>query len=1329
VIVTNEVLEPYFQELADWKTKKGVPTVIRTVSWIESNYPGGSDTAERIRMFLEDAYTSWGTTYVLLGGDTNIVPTRFAYTAYYGGWQISTDLYYSDLDGNWNGDGDSRIGEGYAGVSSPGDSLDLYPDLFVGRAPAATDIEAETFVDKCLAYEKTPTAYFTDRNLFLAEVLFPYDWEPGELISTDGAAHVVEPMLPLVPPSIHSVLLYQNYTDFPASEELTRQSAIDSMNLGYNIVSHVGHGNKNILRVSKNNYITVQDADAFSNTMPRSGLAWLLDCTSAAIEYDAIAEHLLNNAGGGASSAFGPTRYCFPSTADEYYYTWFDELYTNGITKAGVVSAVCKLPYIPDSQYDNTDRWTQMSYVFLGDPEFDLWTERPTALGASHLASVPLSEYDLTVTVTDPSPVDSALVCVVKGDEVYVTGYTNASGQVVLSFSPETTGSMTITATAPDHLPYESTINVTAVSGAHLTLRDSTFDDDTSGASDGNDNGIVEPGETIEIGISVGNGGQSAAGSVVATLHDGDPYVTLADSTATLGTISAGNVVTVSDAFVATVGNDAPNDYEAVFALEIEDGARTVWTGEVRMKVLRPILTQYLNDVDDSAGDGDGVPESGETIVLTIDVLNEGNGVADVVSGVLSYPGASVTFTDSTDNWGDIDPGEIKAGLGGFTFSVTGALTDHFRLELSDAFGKSWTTYFDLDAPYQPTGLGGLVRGTTIDLTWDAVVVDDIWGYRVYRKDTLGGAFSLVTDLHLEHMAYYSDAGLEEKKLYYYQISAVDSSGNETIPSDVLEISTNPPLQEGWPLMGGEANYGTPLVADIDLDGDVEVLIGSNDVYCWHGDGVEYHDGDGDPRTHGVYATDATGGFRSSLAVGEMDGDEYPEIVGAAWGNVGTELDPEYEVWAWNAEDGTVLSGWPVTTRRFSWATPNLGDLDGDGLDDVTLVCADGFLYAWTSDGGELVDGDSNPSTTGIFARLRSEWCYASGALVDIDDDLDLEILVPSRCDSVFCWNADRSRVPGWPVRIDLNPQSSLAVGDVDSDGDVEIVVAANSDRVYLLSHDGSVVSNWPKTISLSGDFPPSPALADVDGNGDLEIVMGTSDGTVMIWHHDGSGMTNWPVTLDGNCHSSAVVGDIDEDSDVEIVIGSDSGKVFAFDADGSLLEGWPIQTGGEIYSAPCIHDLDNDGDTEVVVSSWDINVYIWDTEGLYDDGDGVEWGTFQHDYRRTGDYGMELPVSVPGDFVERPLFGLEQNVPNPFNPVTTIAFTVPDGGAEIDLAVYAVDGRIVTRLASGDFPAGDHHVTWDGRDAAGREVSSGVYFVRLSGEGAQKVRKMTLLK
>ena len=85
VIVTNDAMAPAFQQLADWKTQSGLPAVVRTVSFIQQQYPSAADDAERIRLFLRDAYTRWGTKWVLLGGDTDVIPVRQGITTFYGG--------------------------------------------------------------------------------------------------------------------------------------------------------------------------------------------------------------------------------------------------------------------------------------------------------------------------------------------------------------------------------------------------------------------------------------------------------------------------------------------------------------------------------------------------------------------------------------------------------------------------------------------------------------------------------------------------------------------------------------------------------------------------------------------------------------------------------------------------------------------------------------------------------------------------------------------------------------------------------------------------------------------------------------------------------------------------------------------------------------------------------------------------------------------------------------------------------------------------------------------------------------------------------------------
>jgi hypothetical protein len=88
----------------------------------------------------------------------------------------------------------------------------------------------------------------------------------------------------------------------------------------------------------------------------------------------------------------------------------------------------------------------------------------------------------------------------------------------------------------------------------------------------------------------------------------------------------------------------------------------------------------------------------------------------------------------------------------------------------------------------------------------------------------------------------------------------------------------------------------------------------------------------------------------------------------------------------------------------------------------------------------------------------------------------------------------------------------------------------------------------------------------------------------------------------------------------------------------------------------------------------------------------------------------------------------LEPAVPNPFNPTTRIVFTV-DRERELAVTVHDVRGRAVTELARGSFTAGPHEVVWNGADGAGAPVASGVYLVRLHGEGVESFRTVTLLK
>ena len=105
----------------------------------------------------------------------------------------------------------------------------------------------------------------------------------------------------------------------------------------------------------------------------------------------------------------------------------------------------------------------------------------------------------------------------------------------------------------------------------------------------------------------------------------------------------------------------------------------------------------------------------------------------------------------------------------------------------------------------------------------------------------------------------------------------------------------------------------------------------------------------------------------------------------------------------------------------------------------------------------------------------------------------------------------------------------------------------------------------------------------------------------------------------------------------------------------------------------------------------------------------------------------VQVPTPIGQDEVPSN-FALQKNFPNPFNPRTTIQFTL-DRDQEIDRSLFDARGHLVRKLFHGSTSAGDHAVTWDGCDQNGRDCSAGVYLARLHGEKNATTTKLTLVR
>ena len=183
-----------------------------------------------------------------------------------------------------------------------------------------------------------------------------------------------------------------------------------------------------------------------------------------------------------------------------------------------------------------------------------------------------------------------------------------------------------------------------------------------------------------------------------------------------------------------------------------------------------------------------------------------------------------------------------------------------------------------------------------------------------------------------------------------------------------------------------------------------------------------------------------------------------------------------------------------------------------------------------------------------------------------------------------------------------------------------------------------------------------------------------------------------------------------------------------SLDIDYSCVEGWTGGFGGEgnIGDDPILVDL-LDGDLHLMAGSPCIDSGSNELVGAQLDLDGNL--RIINDRVDMGCYEFQGITSIGLEGFDSPLTKmLRQNHPNPFNPQTTISFTLPhDGWAKV--AIYALTGKCVAVLADHTFTAGPHTLSWNGRDTDGRDMPSGAYLVCLETEDGVEARKVSLIR
>ncbi len=464
-------------------------------------------------------------------------------------------------------------------------------------------------------------------------------------------------------------------------------------------------------------------------------------------------------------------------------------------------------------------------------------------------------------------------------------------------------------------------------------------------------------------------------------------------------------------------------------------------------------------------------------------------------------------------------------------------------------------------------------------------------------------------------------------------------------------------------------------------------------------------------------------------SLGDIDGDGDVDLVVIWTGETATGGLPGSH-WGWTVASNDGLGGVVSTQEVTVGPTGGLprvrgGDFDGDGLLD--LAVQDESLELWHNRGKD-----------GFEPMLQWSDVYLLG-LVDGDGDGDVDLLIEEMDDpwsKVTVWFNDGDDGFVRRDRFTLDGEENFLPLVLSGQPLGEAVSLLWYRTGYEPPGSWQLTRPWAASEELPLFFETEVypgdlhLLTDLDGDGEVELigsfernlqfdpaVASISRHGLALWRVDASGVVNRHILLgpQATLPHQAIASDLNGDGLLDLAVVDDNLAtgpalvVLISQRDGiPVVEGrYPLPgVGGEVLAG----DLNGDGATDLVVLGRSV--------------EGGPGGAFVF-------LNQGVPATaIAAETVATPAaFALGANYPNPFNPATTIPVSLAAEAGDVDLTIYNVLGQPMRQVWAGSLAAGEHQLTWDGRDAQGQPVAAGVYVYRLQVGDQTRTRKMVKIE
>uniref|UniRef100_A0A7C4U7T1 Gingipain domain-containing protein n=1 Tax=candidate division WOR-3 bacterium TaxID=2052148 RepID=A0A7C4U7T1_UNCW3 len=1072
VIITDTAFKNTLLRLSERRNLMGIKTEVFTTDWIYKNY-SGFDNPSKIRNFIIDAYHNLKTRFVLLAGDIDIVPIRYLYaTCYYLGF-YPTDLYYADIDGSYDANRNGIFGE----VS---DSIDGFPDLFVGRLPFSKKEDFENYIDRLISYEEN---WNFEKNLLLL----------GASVTSGGegwGAEMCENIHNMIP-FVESYRLYYplSNSSWSGDKILNRYNTITEMNKGYNLINHIDHADITYIGTGiLSGGMKIYNTD-MKNLSGKNGIMITISCSPNAIDFESFGKGFIRfNGVGFIGNVRTGWTYQFYQEMDFFKAIFIDSLQTLGEAWSKILTG---------------NLYFRSSMLLLGDPTLKIYWKKPIRPSVKFNNIIDQNSFAIFVTDSQGAPIKDVNISLIGENGLILKSKTDETGKVIFNKENLNVSHLTLSAVSNFTFPVFKEIDLsneneiqilrvnclynklffTFLNSSQKKIKINGFIlNQSSGESDTLlKDMVINPLDSLTICFPILNDKNLISGKITIKTESKDfkfDFLTenIKKRIALTGLeyTRIGDMVRIKNIHITNLSDEKMSNIIYGFP---STGIRKI--NEI------PPLSDYV--------------DSNSYVLSSINVkifinndtfsINEDFPIDSIISFSFTpmKRGAKITFNMKNDNLYNIYVDGVKKNLEPLTKGM---------FEIKDI---------------SPNTLHILKIVPVSSSFIENKNLQDLYIYSNPDEKANWPVFTGYPD-------YFSNFEVIDKTSP--SIGDIDGDGeNEivitTTTGYLYVIKRNGHILEGFPVSSGSPLFTPPVVFDLDMDGRDEIIIGlkSNKSFAVinsHGEIVfECEKGNGMLTLNPVVFNENNntyilfGGVDGSLYLLDNNFNILPNwplnLSGVNNITIGRfDESPEISIAVSTYQNKVYfisISGEIKNTFQFDGTIMGMitADIDKDGKDEVILTLSNGKVYAIKLNG--ILQN---------FPFVQCASILTPPVVGDIDNDNNLEIIFVNVYGNVYSVKSNGSGTIIKTIpKINGIRYVSPLIGDLDGDGDNDIMIKSTDGYIYSFDKNGKSTIGFPIRIGVNDG--ETPLICDIDKDGRLEIFVRDGEGYLHCYNLKGS--------------------------------------------------------------------------------------------------------------------------------------------------------------------------------------------------------------------------------